>query len=320
MPLPDLLRDRLSIPVVAAPMFLVSGPELVIATCRQGMVGTFPALNQRTSEGYARDLERINAALEEIAQEQGRPPAPFGINLIVHRSNPRLEEDLRTTIEHRVPIVITSLGAVAEIVDAIHAYGGIVFHDVTNLRHARKAAQAGVDGLILVAAGAGGHAGTMSPFALVSEVRRFFEGTILLAGCINEGHQILAAQIMGADLAYMGTRFICTRESMASPEYQQMILEAKAADTVHTPAVSGVPATFLRQSLINAGIDPDKPPADKPVDFGKELAAAGAKPWKDIWSAGQGVGGIDDVPTVAELHRRLLDDYRAAVERVKQGL
>lgn len=250
MSLPALLDQRLRLPMVAAPMFLVSNPQLVLACCRSGIVGSFPALNQRESSGFEGWLEEIGAGLQALDN-----PAPYAVNLIVHNTNPRLQADLRICVEHRVPIVITSLGAVREVVDAVHSYGGLVFHDVTTRRHAEKAAEAGVDGLIAVAAGAGGHAGTWSPFALVAEIRQFFDKTLLLAGCINHGHEILAAQMLGADLAYLGTRFIATRESNASDAYKQMILEARAADIVHTPAVSGVPASFMRQSLEAAGYD-----------------------------------------------------------------
>lgn len=232
MSLPALLDQRLRLPMVAAPMFLVSNPQLVLACCRSGIVGSFPALNQRESSGFEGWLEEIGAGLQALDN-----PAPYAVNLIVHNTNPRLQADLRICVEHRVPIVITSLGAVREVVDAVHSYGGLVFHDVTTRRHAEKAAEAGVDGLIAVAAGAGGHAGTWSPFALVAEIRQFFDKTLLLAGCINHGHEILAAQMLGADLAYLGTRFIATRESNASDAYKQMILEARAADIAHPGGV-----------------------------------------------------------------------------------
>ena len=243
MSLPALLEQRLRLPVVAAPMFLISNPQLVLACCRNGVVGSFPALNQRDSQGFKAWLEEIEAGLALLDN-----PAPYAVNLIVHNSNPRLEADLAICIEHKVPIVITSLGAAKEVIDAVHSYGGLVFHDVTTRRHAEKAAQAGVDGLIAVAAGAGGHAGTWSPFALAAEIRQFFDKTLLLAGCLNHGHEILAAQTLGADLAYMGTRFIATRESHAPDAYKQMLLASRAADIIHTPAVSGVPASFMRQN------------------------------------------------------------------------
>lgn len=250
MSLPASLEQRLRLPVVAAPMFLISNPRLVLACCANGVVGSFPALNQRDSAGFKAWLEEIEAGLGQL-----QTPAPYAVNLIVHPTNPRLQADLALCVEHRVPIVITSLGAVKEVVDAVHGYGGLVFHDVTTRRHAEKAAEAGVDGLIAVAAGAGGHAGTWSPFALAAEIRQFFDKTLLLAGCMNHGHEILAAQLLGADLAYMGTRFIATAESHAQNAYKQMLLSAHAADIIHTPAVSGIPASFLRPSLEQAGYD-----------------------------------------------------------------
>ncbi|MCU0124656.1 nitronate monooxygenase family protein [Pseudomonas vlassakiae] len=309
MSLPASLEQRLRLPVVAAPMFLISNPELVLACCGSGVVGSFPALNQRDSTGFKAWLEEIEAGLDQL-----QAPAPYAVNLIVHPTNPRLQADLALCVEHRVPIVITSLGAVKEVVDAVHGYGGLVFHDVTTRRHAEKAAEAGVDGLIAVAAGAGGHAGTWSPFALAAEIRQFFDKTLLLAGCINHGHEILAAQLLGADLAYMGTRFIATNESHAQAAYKQMLLEAQAADIIHTPAVSGIPASFLRPSLEQAGYDMAALKSGheqgklKPIDDE-------AKAWKTVWSAGQGVGEIHDLPAAATLIERLHNEYRAALAR-----
>lgn len=309
MSLPASLEQRLRLPVVAAPMFLISNPRLVLACCASGVVGSFPALNQRDSAGFKAWLEEIEAGLALL-----QAPAPYAVNLIVHPTNPRLQADLALCVEHRVPIVITSLGAVRELVDAVHGYGGLVFHDVTTRRHAEKAAEAGVDGLIAVAAGAGGHAGTWSPFALAAEIRQFFDKTLLLAGCLNHGHEILAAQMLGADLAYMGTRFIATVESQAPGAYKQMLLDAHAADIIHTPAVSGVPASFLRPSLEQAGYDMNALKSGheqgklKPIDDE-------AKAWKTVWSAGQGVGGIDDLPSASALIGRLHDEYRNALER-----
>lgn len=302
MPLPASLTGRLRLPVIASPMFLVSGPDLVIETCKAGMVGTFPALNQRSSEGYAAWLDEIEGRLAGVPDA-----APFGVNLIVHRTNPRLEQDLAITAQHKVPLVITSLGAVPDIVKAVHGYGGAVFHDVISLRHAQKAAEAGVDGIIAVAAGAGGHAGTLSPFALVAEIRRFFSGTIVLAGAISNGAQIAAAQLMGADLAYLGTRFIATTESLADPAYKAMLLRTSAADILYTPAISGVNANFMRESIQAAGLDPDNLTSHGKLDMASE-----AKVWKTIWSAGQGVGSIEDVPSVAELGARLASEYAQA--------
>ena len=308
MALPASFEGKLRIPAVAAPMFLVSTPELVIEACRAGVVGTFPALNQRTSEGFEEWLDQIQSALAADHIE-----TPFGVNLIVHRSNPRLQADLEICIKKKVPLIITSLGAVADLVDAVHAYGGIVFHDVIMLRHARKAAAAGVDGLIAVCAGAGGHAGHTNPLALVQEIRDFYDGTILLSGTISNGAQIAAAHAMGADLAYLGTRFINTKESAAVDEFKDMICASRAADIVYTSAVSGVHANFLGQSLLNNGLDPDK---IKSMEGKVQLKGISdeAKAWKTIWSAGQGVGAITDVPTTAELCNRLRTEYLEAID------
>ncbi|MDP3978243.1 MAG: nitronate monooxygenase family protein [Pseudomonas sp.] len=313
MSLPALLEQRLRLPVVAAPMFLVSNPQLVLACCRNGIVGSFPALNQRDSSAFKAWLEEIEAGLQAEA-------APYAVNLIVHGSNPRLQADLAICVEQRVPIVITSLGAAKEVVDAVHSYGGLVFHDVTTRRHAEKAAEAGVDGLIAVAAGAGGHAGTWSPFALIAEIRQFFDKTLLLAGCLNHGHEILAAQLLGADLAYLGTRFIATRENNAPEAYKQMILHAQAADIIHTPAVSGVPASFMRQSLELAGYDLKQLQNKGEINYGEKLKPISdeAKAWKTVWSAGQGVGTISDLPSVDALVARLDREYREAQHRAQQ--
>ena len=313
MSLPALLEQRLRLPVVAAPMFLISNPQLVLACCRNGVVGSFPALNQRDSSGFKAWLEEIEAGLALLDN-----PAPYAVNLIVHNSDERLEADLAICIEHKVPIVITSLGAVKEVVDAIHGYGGLVFHDVTTRRHAEKAAEAGVDGLIAVAAGAGGHAGTWSPFALVAEIRQFFDTTVLLAGCINHGREILAAQVVGADLAYLGTRFIGTTESHAPDAYKEMLLASRAADIIHTPAVSGVPASFMRKSLENAGFD--MAALNSKGETGNKLKPLSdeAKAWKTVWSAGQGVGEINDLPSTDQLIARLDEQYRQALHLTQQ--
>lgn len=291
-------------------MFLVSGVPLARAACAEGIIGTFPALNARTTE-------LLDEWLTQMREESGATMAPYGVNLIVHRTNPRVNADLEVLEKHRVPLVITSLGAVSDVVERVHAWGGLVFHDVTNAHHARKAGAAGVDGIIAVANGAGGHAGTLNPFALVSEIRQFWDKTLVLAGCINHGAQVLAALTMGADLAYLGTRFIATKESSAPEAYKQMILEAQAADIVYTPAVSGVPASFLRQSLEKAGYDMSQLGRPGEIDYGQKLKPADeeAKAWKTVWSAGQGVGGIRDVPTVAELTARLAREFDAAVEK-----
>lgn len=316
MSLPASLRDRLCLPAIAAPMFLVSGPELVTEACRAGIIGAFPALNQRSSEGYAGWLKEIADTLAaHDAASPARPAAPFGVNLIVHHTNPRLAADLEITAAHRVPLVITSLGAVRDVVQAVHSYGGLVFHDVTNMRHAEKAIEAGVDGLIPVCAGAGGHAGMLSPFALTSEIRKIFDGTIVLSGCISTGAHIAAALAMGADLAYLGTRFIATAESRADAAYKQMIIAATAKDIVYTPEISGVPASFLRPSIEAAGLDPDNLQRKRGIDFGGELSEARA--WKNIWSAGQGVGTIDDAPPVADLIDRLHREYLEAMRNLR---
>jgi nitronate monooxygenase len=305
MSLPEMWRERLTIPAIAAPMFLVSGPDLVVEACRCGVIGTFPALNQRTSEGYEAWLTDIEERLAGL----GARAAPFGINLIVHKTNERLEHDLEITVRHRVPLVITSLGSVRGVVDQIHSYGGVVFHDVIHVHHARKAADTGVDGLIAVSAGAGGHAGSLSPFALLDEIRAFFDKTLILSGAITNGRQIAAAQLMGADLAYLGTRFINTRESLAPAGFKEMILEATARDVVYTAAISGVHANFLRASIVAAGGDPDNLPAHG----GLQVTAEGeAKAWKNIWSAGQGVGSIHDIPSVTDLCGRLTREYQDA--------
>ncbi len=306
------LRD-LSLPAIAAPMFLISGPQLVIECCKNGIIGTLPALNQRSSEGFEDWLIQIKTELKGFEDETGKKPAPYGVNLIVHQTNPRLEADLKLCVKHQVPLIITSLGAVSQIVNAIHSYGGLVFHDIIKKRHGEKAAEAGVDGLILVAAGAGGHAGTINPMTLVAEIRKFFDKTIILSGCITTGRDIASALQMGADLAYMGTRFINTRESKAPEEYRKMIIKAGASDVVYTAAISGVHANFLGASLHAAGITEEDLRRDTKIDFGKELDTE-AKAWKTIWSAGQGVAMIDDVPSVSELVSSLKTEFTMAVE------
>ncbi|MDV3502710.1 nitronate monooxygenase family protein [Marinobacter sp. M-5] len=319
MALPDSLKNRLSLPLVAAPMFLISGPELALACCKQGIVGSFPALNQRTSEGFEQWLIQMNNELEALRDaDPDHPPAPYAVNLIVHRTNPRWQADLELCVKHRVPIIITSLGAASQVVDAAHSYGGLVFHDVTNQKHARKAAEAGVDGIIAVAAGAGGHAGTINPIVLVHEIRDVFDGAILLAGGLSQGEDILAARAMGADLAYMGTRFINTEESQADDAYRNMIIEAVSGDIIHTPAVSGVPASFMRQSLEAAGFPMDKLHQAGDVNYGEKLKPIDdeAKAWKTVWSAGQGVSQIRDVVSVQTLVERLEREYREAQQRL----
>ena len=306
MALPKILQN-LALPVVASPMFIVSYPELVLAQCKAGIVGSFPALNAREPQILEDWLSRIT---EELASYKAANPdavvGPLAVNQIVHQSNQRLEHDVRVCVEHRVPIFITSLRAPPrEVLDAVHSYGGIVLHDVINLRHANKALEAGVDGLILVAAGAGGHAGTLSPFALVGEVRKIFDGPIVLSGSIANGGSILAAQAMGADLAYIGTRFIASSEANASDTYKQAIVDASANDIIYTNLFTGVSGNYIRQSILNAGLDPENlPTADKStMNFSK------SKAWKDIWGAGQGVGLMDDVRPAAEIVARLKQEY-----------
>lgn len=308
MTLPQQLAGRLSLPVIASPMFLVSGPELVTECCINGVMGTFPALNQRSTAGYQQWLDQITETLTDHPNA-----APYGINLIVHRTNPRVEADLKATVDASVPIVITSLGAVSEIVDAVHSYGGLVFHDVTNMRHSEKAISAGVDGLILVSAGAGGHAGTLHPFAFIEQIKREFDTCVIQSGSISTGAQVLASIAAGADLAYMGTRFIATKESMAQEEYKQMITGASAEDIVYTPKVSGIPANFLAASLEANGID-IAAATDPDINLGKELDDA--KAWKTVWSAGHGVGNIDDNPSVGDLCARLKAEYNDALKGI----
>lgn len=313
------LTDQLSLPAVAAPMFLISGPELVISCCKNGIVGTFPALNQRSSEGFEEWLVQIKTELAQWEEETGKKAAPFGVNLIVHGSNPRLKADLMLCVKHKVPLVITSLGAVSDVVNAVHSYGGIVFHDVIKKRHAQKAQEAGVDGLILVCAGAGGHAGTHNPMPFVREVKEFFNGTILLSGAMSSGQDVASALQMGADLAYMGTRFINTDESKATDEYRDMIIEAGCSDIVYTAAISGVSANFLGASLEAAGITEEQMKAKVKIDFGKEMDTE-AKAWKTIWSAGQGSATIKDSMPATDLINRMKAEFKTAIENQIENL
>ncbi len=316
MPVPAMFEGRLAAPAIAAPMFLVSNPDLVVETCRAGLVGTFPSLNQRTAEGYDAWLSEIEERLARHDRDTGQRAAPFGVNLIVNKSNPRIDADLAITVRHRVPLVITSLGAVRELVDEVHAYGGLVFHDVINIRHARKAAEAGVDGIIAVCAGAGGHAGTLSPFALLPEIRQFFPGTLVLSGVMSTGAHIAAARMMGADLAYLGTRFIAVAENAAPAEFKDMIVGSHAADIIYTAAISGVHGNFLKPSIDACGeaIDLNAPTRSYETGHSRNKA------WKNIWSAGQGVGSIDDVPPVAALCARLVREYREALAEAAADL
>ncbi|MDP9008702.1 MAG: nitronate monooxygenase family protein [Pseudomonadota bacterium] len=316
MPIPEILRDRLRLPVIGAPMFIVSTPRLVLAQCKAGIVGSFPALNARPASQLDEWLAQIT---EELSAFQRANPqakvAPYAVNQIVHSSNNRLEEDVALCVKHKVPIVITSLRPPAEVVAAVHAYGGIVFHDVINLRHAEKAAAQGVDGIIAVCAGAGGHAGMLSPFALVKQIREVYPGTIILSGAMSSGADVLAARALGADLAYLGTRFIAAEEGNAPSEYKQMLVDSAAEDIVYTSLFSGVSGNYLRGSVARAGLDPDHlPEADKTkMNFGTGGNTA-AKAWRDIWSAGQSVSGIHSIEAVDALIARMEREYAAARE------
>jgi nitronate monooxygenase len=308
MAVPASFRGRLRLPVLTAPMFLTSGPELVTAACQGGVVGTFPALNARTSAQFESWLQELTAATAENA-------APFGVNLIVQDGNPRLQSDLALCVQYRVPLIVTSLGVDPALIAQVHSYGGLVFHDVINIRHARKAAEAGVDGIIAVCAGAGGHAGQLNPLAFLGELKSFYSGTVLLSGCVTHGNDIAAAQLLGADMVYMGTRFLATQESRVVTAHKQMVLDASADDILYTPHISGMHANFLRPSIEQAGLEPGQL---APAGF---VASAGGhgqgdkKPgaWKTIWSAGQGAGTIQTLPAVSELIATLQDEYQQAV-------
>ena len=317
MSLPNLLSRRLAIPVVGAPMFIVSVPELVIAQCKAGVVGSFPSLNARPAEELDKWLNRIR---EELAQHDAANPArlsaPFAVNLIVHKSNDRLAHDLELCVRHQVPIVITSLGAREDVNQAVHSYGGIVLHDVINNVFAHKAIDKGADGLIAVAAGAGGHAGTTSPFALVQEIREWFSGPVALSGCIATGRAVLAARAMGADLGYIGSAFIATREANAPEGYRQMIVDSAAADIVYSNYFSGVHGNYLKPSITRAGFDADNLPQADPSKMNFANTDGKVKAWRDIWSAGQGIGAIKEVVSVADLVSRLSREYHAALEHL----
>ncbi len=317
MPLPAMFQQQMSVPIIGAPLFIISRPELVIAQCTAGVIGAFPALNARPQEVLGEWLGTIRTALDRFRESNpDRPVAPFAVNQMVHPSNNRLDADMDACVEHEVPLIITSLSKPVGIVDRVHAYGGRVFHDVISVRHARKAIEADVDGLILVCAGAGGHTGQMNPFAFVEEVRRFWDGPIVLSGGITNGRAVLAAQVAGADLAYVGTRFIATQESHAQDDHKRMIVEAGSDDIICTDAVTGVQANYLKSSFSAAGVDPDAL-LDRPKGR-LNLAGGGrdAKAWRDIWGAGQGVGAIDDVPDAATCVARLIQEYEAAKEQM----
>ncbi|MBL4908343.1 MAG: nitronate monooxygenase [Sneathiella sp.] len=306
MSLPQSIRNRLKLPAIAAPMFLVSGPELVIATCKSGVIGSFPAMNARTSAEFADWMKQIEAAT-------GPETAPYAVNFPLSRmKGGGLDAYLEICRDYKTPIIITSVGSPKAIVPIVHDWGGLVFHDVTTVHHAKKAADAGADGLILVCAGAGGHGGAATPFALVEQVRSFFDGTIIVAGAISTGRAIRAAEILGADLAYLGTRFIATTEAMAEDAYKDMILSEETSDIVYTNAISGLPANFMRSSLETVGLDADNLP--EPHGPFQPNLPGGITAWKSVWSAGQGVGLIDHSPTTAELVDQLISEYQAARE------
>ena len=317
MTLPAILKDNLRLPVVASPLFIISHPPLVLAQCKAGVVGSFPALNARPESQVDEWLAEITEGLaDHNAKNPDRPAAPVAVNQIVHKSNARLEHDLTMCVKYKVPIVISSLGAVPEVNAAVHSYGGIVLHDITTVRHAHSAINKGADGLIAVAAGAGGHAGPLSPFALVSEIREWFDGPLLLAGSISTGGGILAAQAMGADLAYIGSPFIATPEARAVDDYKQMIVESAAKDIAYSNYFTGIHGNYLKGSIAKAGMDPENLPEADPtkMDFG--AAATGAKAWKEIWGSGQGIGAVKEIQPVADLVDRFEREYNAARERL----
>jgi len=321
MALPKALEGNLRVPLIGAPMFIVSGPELVIAQCQAGIVGSFPALNARPQEKLGEWLLQIKDALGEYTESHpGEKVAPYAVNQIVHASNSRLQEDLDTCVEHEVPIIITSLRPPEDVVAAVHSYGGLVFHDVISLRHARKAIAQGVDGIIAVCAGAGGHAGPLSPFALIKEIRKEFDGVLMLSGCITSGSDVLAARAMGADLAYSGTRFIASAEANAVPEYKEMLVDSSASDIVYTSLFTGIHGSYLKGSISNAGLDPENLPegSKAQMDFAK-ASKTGAKAWKNIWGAGQGVGDITEILPTREIVLKFEREYLAALARLNAG-
>ena len=313
------IEDNISIPVIGAPLFLVSGPDLVIAQCKAGIIGSFPALNARPQHVLEEWIIRIKTELAEYQEQNPNAKvAPFAVNQICHGSNDRLMQDMETCVKHEVPIIITSLRPPAEVVEAAHSYGGLVYHDVISVRHAKKAAEQGVDGLILVCAGAGGHAGALSPFALLREVKKWFDGTVILSGSIGDGHAVASAIALGADFAYLGTRFIATEEANADPEYKRMLEASAAEDIVYSSLFTGVHGNYLKPSIKNAGLDPDNlPDADKSsMNFGSG-GNTDSKAWKDIWGSGQGIGAIKDSPSVADLVGRIESEYQSAFEAFK---
>ena len=319
MAIPQHIKENITMPVIGAPLFLISGPDLVIAQCKAGIIGSFPALNARPQHVLEEWIIRIKTELAEY-QEQNPDAkvAPFAVNQICHGSNDRLMDDMETCVKHEVPIIITSLRPPAEVVEAAHSYGGLVFHDVISVRHAKKAAEQGVDGLILVCAGAGGHAGALSPFALLREVKEWFDGTVILSGSIGDGYSVASSLALGADFAYMGTRFIATEEANADQEYKKMLEESAASDIVYSSLFTGVLGNYLKPSISNAGLDPDNlPDADKSaMNFGSG-GNTDSKAWKDIWGSGQGIGRIVDSPNVSELVGRLKEEYLESIKELQ---
>lgn len=320
MALPELLKNHLRLPAVAAPLFIISNPDLVIALCKAGIVGSFPALNARGEGEFEKWLIRITEELDAYNQANpDQPAAPFAVNQIVHKSNNRLEEDLALCVKYKVPVVITSLGARVEVNEAIHSYGGLVLHDIINNKFAKKAIEKGADGLIAVAAGAGGHAGTQSPFALIQEIRQWFDGPLLLSGSISRGDSILAAQAMGADLAYLGSTFIATTEANAAQDYKQCLVDSSAEDIVYSNLFTGVHGNYLKPSIIAAGLNPNDLPESDPskMDFGSG-GNSEKKAWKDIWGCGQGIGAIEAIEPAADVVARLSREYKAAKARLAE--
>ncbi len=320
MAVPELLKNHLRLPAVAAPLFIISNPDLVIALCKAGIVGSFPALNARGEGEFEKWLIRITEELDAYNQANpDQPAAPFAVNQIVHKSNNRLEEDLALCVKYKVPVVITSLGARVEVNEAIHSYGGLVLHDIINNKFAKKAIEKGADGLIAVAAGAGGHAGTQSPFALIQEIRQWFDGPLLLSGSISRGDSILAAQAMGADLAYLGSTFIATTEANAAQDYKQCLVDSSAEDIVYSNLFTGVHGNYLKPSIIAAGLNPNDLPESDPskMDFGSG-GNSDKKAWKDIWGCGQGIGAIEAIEPAADVVARLSREYKAAKARLAE--
>ena len=320
MALPDILKNHLRLPAIGAPLFIIANPALVMAQCKSGIIGAFPALNARTPGQLDEWLAEITEGLQQHNQQHPeQPAAPFAVNQIVHRSNLRLQQDLELCIKYKVPVVISSLGAVPEVNAAIHSYGGIILHDVINNRHANSAIRKGADGLIAVAAGAGGHAGTLSPFALMAEIREWFDGPVALSGAISSGSAILAAQAMGADLAYIGSPFIATKEANAVDAYKEMIVQSSAKDIVYSNYFTGIHGNYLRPSIEASGMDPDHLPEADPSKMDFQKATTGAKAWKDIWGCGQGIGAVKEILPAGQLVERWTEQYKAAKSALCQS-